>query len=50
MDGDTFRGDNARIQLLGVDILKRGKPFVTDATERFKNLARETTLVEFGPS
>jgi len=49
IDGDTFQSANARIRLFGVDTPERGEPCFNEATERFKELAKDTVGVEFGP-
>lgn len=55
VDGDTFisgrrtDGEELRIRLYGVDTPEKGEPCFDEATERFKELAGDSVLIEYGP-
>ncbi|MSQ06441.1 MAG: hypothetical protein EXR46_04475 [Dehalococcoidia bacterium] len=49
IDGDTFDSGNGRIRLYGVDTPERGERCLTEATQRFAELAENSVRVQFGP-
>lgn len=49
IDGDTFASANARIRLFGIDTPERGEKCFTEATDRLREIAGDTVLVERGP-
>jgi len=49
IDGDTFDSANARIRLFGIDTPERGEKCFSEATDRLREIAGDTVLVERGP-
>jgi micrococcal nuclease len=49
IDGDTFASAAARIRLFGADTPERGEECFEQATNRLREVAGDTVLVEPGP-